>query len=411
MGMDPPHEFLRTLNKLRETEHAMDLLRFLNEQVMREQEIYWQRFYAFATLQAGAFLLTTSPAVGKSKALALGALFLAVVWTWVQGLSLGYTNRLKRRYHDFRRWLDIPFESEEQRSPKGHRRAARLWRAAKATLQNSSASSSTDIGVWVTILVAAFWVYYFFSYVYVTGMAQASLTTQQALPDHTGWLTSLARFVLSGFAGALTSLLVAWYYDRAVSPRLEILADDTPRQTGQQPGSARHQFLQIKVNQAKGGWPFLSRRAALNCRAILDVLNADGSRAIERRITARWSGSLQPYRTQVVGKELAQIPDTSLLPLGQRFDVHSYADEQVGIAVKFEGGEDCWIFSNESYLFNGRHKPGGKLSRGRYYLRCDVYYEASKPATQWFLLSNGGAGFDGWSIELADRGPQPGQGV
>ena len=80
MGMPPPPAFLRTLKKLRETDHAMDLLRFLNEQIMREQEIYWQRFYAFATLQAGAFLLTTSP-VGKSRTFALGALFLAVVWS------------------------------------------------------------------------------------------------------------------------------------------------------------------------------------------------------------------------------------------------------------------------------------------------------------------------------------------
>ncbi len=144
----------------------------------------------------------------------------------------------------------------------------------------------------------------------------------------------------------------------------------------------------------------------MNCRALLDVFNTDGSRAIGQRITARCSGSLEPYSTQVVGEDLSQIPDTSRFPLGQRFDVHSYSHEQVGIAVKFEGGEECWIFSNESYLFPNWQNPAWKLARGRYYLRCEVYYEALTPATQWLLLSNDGNGFDDWSIELVDRGPE-----
>ena len=106
-----------------------------------------------------------------------------------------------------------------------------------------------------------------------------------------------------------------------------------------------------------------------------------------------------------MGETLAQIPDSSLFPLGQRFDVHSYSEEQIGIAVKFEGGKDCWIFSNESYLFASWQNPSWRLSLGQYYLRCEVYYETFKPATQWLLLSNEGTTLDEWSIELVDRGP------
>jgi hypothetical protein len=236
----------------------------------------------------------------------------------------------------------------------------------------------------------------------------AGATTVPPLPTSSNANSSslpLVSFLLSALVGALTSLLVSWYFDQATSPQLEIRADDTPRQTGQHPGSPRHQFLQIKVNQTKGSWPFRSRRAALNCRGVIDVFRQDGTRAIAERITARWSGSLQPYRTQVVDQQITQIPDTSLLPLGQRFDVHSYSDEQVGIAVKFEGADDCWIFSNESYLFPRWQNPSWRLPRGEYLLRFGCYYEAKHPSTQWFSLRNEGPGFDTWSIELLNRDP------
>ncbi len=174
---------------------------------MREQEVYWHRFYAFATLQAGAFLLTTSSVIGKSKTLALGALFLAVVWTWVQGLSLGYANRLKGRFHEFRTWLEIPYDYEEPREVKG--RAARFWRAVTARLRQPPAPSSTDIGVGVTLLVGAFWVYYFFNLVHVPGAVQPAPSAQPATGQAAPWLSSAWSYALSGLVGALASLGVA----------------------------------------------------------------------------------------------------------------------------------------------------------------------------------------------------------
>lgn len=144
-------------------------------------------------------------------------------------------------------------------------------------------------------------------------------------------LAGIGGLAISALVGALSSLLVAWYYDHATSPRLELIPDDTPRQSGQQPDSPTpHQFLQVKIKQVTGHWPFVSRRAAWNCRVIMEVFRPDGNKIIPERITARWSGSLQPYRTQLVGQQLAQIPDTSLFPLSQRFDVHAYSEEQIG---------------------------------------------------------------------------------
>ena len=57
-------------------------LTFLHDQVMREQEMYWSRFYSFATLSAGAFLLTTSKELDQLLIAVLG-LGLAAVWVLV----------------------------------------------------------------------------------------------------------------------------------------------------------------------------------------------------------------------------------------------------------------------------------------------------------------------------------------
>lgn len=219
-------------------------------------------------------------------------------------------------------------------------------------------------------------------------------------------LTQLCAQAASALVGAAGSLLVAWYYDRGTSPQLEVMPDDGPRLTGQQPvTNNRHQFLQVKVRQRRGPWPFRARRAAWNCRAIFDVFRQDGSRAVDGSVTARWSGSLQPYRTQIVQGSVAQIPEMALLPVGERFDIHPYSEEQVGVAVKFEAGEDCWIFSNASYLFPRWQNPNWILPRGTYFIRMSVHYEASKPTIQWLLLSNNGPRFEDWGITLVPGPP------
>lgn len=122
-------------------EHAgqtMPALNFLAERVDREQEIYWQRFYSFATLHAGAFVLATSSSLSIRWPIELAGLVLALIWFYVQWLSLKYVDRLKPLYHAARVNAGIRFVQPE-------------WLSARRGL------SSTDIGVGVTIVVAITW--------------------------------------------------------------------------------------------------------------------------------------------------------------------------------------------------------------------------------------------------------------
>ena len=72
---------------------------WLTNEIAREQEYYWSRFYAFATLQTGFLVLVASTVVKRPLVLALLAFILGVVWIYVQFASRFYVNRLKATFY------------------------------------------------------------------------------------------------------------------------------------------------------------------------------------------------------------------------------------------------------------------------------------------------------------------------
>ncbi len=122
-----------------ERSENFDRLRFLNEQVFREQEIYWQRFYSFATIHAGAFVLYAAEAIKPHSWLITSAgVLLGFVWLWVQWASLWYVDRHKKAFHDERTKMEFDFPS--------HWLFSRPW------------ASSTNAGLLVVVIVWLFWV-------------------------------------------------------------------------------------------------------------------------------------------------------------------------------------------------------------------------------------------------------------
>lgn len=75
-------------------------LLFVRENLMREQEFFWQRFYAFATLHAGAWVVATTRAFEADRTpIARAGLVLALMWVFTQWASLHYANRWKDTYY------------------------------------------------------------------------------------------------------------------------------------------------------------------------------------------------------------------------------------------------------------------------------------------------------------------------
>lgn len=130
--------------------HA-ELLTYLTEHVHREQEIFWSRFGVFATIHAGALVLVTSDVVTHKSAVSIVGISLAVIWLFVQWISLTYADRPKRLYHWYRRSVGILWDYERKD-------IARPWRERVAGwIQRTTLLSSTDWGIVVPAATALLW--------------------------------------------------------------------------------------------------------------------------------------------------------------------------------------------------------------------------------------------------------------
>lgn len=130
--------------------NEFEKLQFVRDVLMQEQHFYWARFSAFAAMNAGLFVLTTStvletPTAAGSDAqqLLIGFAFaLSIIWVFIQWISFYYVSRWKPTFHKLREKYGISLP--------------RHW------LFNSLGLSATGLGVFVTIVVAALWGVMFF---------------------------------------------------------------------------------------------------------------------------------------------------------------------------------------------------------------------------------------------------------
>ena len=111
----PSDEEQQVLATLEKQLGRPELLNYLTEHVMREQEIFWSRFAGFAAIHGGTLVLVTSESVKAKGLVSIIGLVLALLWVLIQSTSVTYADRAKRLYHWYRRSLGIlwPYERDE----------------------------------------------------------------------------------------------------------------------------------------------------------------------------------------------------------------------------------------------------------------------------------------------------------
>jgi hypothetical protein len=72
----------------------------------------------------------------------------------------------------------------------------------------------------------------------------------------------------------------------------------------------------------------------------------------------------------------------------RRMDVHGHHEELVSVVVKFEGEPDCYIFTNESYVFPQWQNPDWRLPPGRYRLRVTVLSDRGRTQKEFELRND-----------------------
>ena len=199
----------------------------------------------------------------------------------------------------------------------------------------------------------------------------------------------LAVGLLGGFVLGILASTIAWSItERAAGPRLEIV-EDRNRFQGQTPGNPPHEFFHVRVRNIPARWPVPGRRPAWACTATIGVLRDDGSRMIAGDIFARWTSQPEPLLPVLAQGQPGNVLDPARLIQARRMDVHGHHEEQIAVAVKFEGEGDCHIFTNESYLFPKWQNPQWRLPPGRHRIRITVLYERGS-AHKDFELGNAG---------------------
>lgn len=197
------------------------------------------------------------------------------------------------------------------------------------------------------------------------------------------------ELLIGALLRVLASVVAAIIYDRCTRPLLVIDTADGPRAQGQAEGAPPHEFFHVRLRNRPARWPLSGRKPAWSCQATLEVVTHDGASTVLGPIAARWTSLPEPVLAIGFGGAIVHIPDVAQMLTGRRVDVHNHEDQILAVALKFEGDDGCFLFTNESYAFPRWSRPEWRLPTGRHRLRIALHYDRGRGVND-FWLDNGG---------------------
>lgn len=193
------------------------------------------------------------------------------------------------------------------------------------------------------------------------------------------WIFLIIGFVL-GIFGTI-------FYEHATDPLIELSLDERPLASGQHSDQPPHAFYHLRIHNLPAKLPFSSRKPAWSSKAIIEVFDLNGNRVIADPIHARWPSQPEPLMPAVEGNQQVMLLDFARLMDARKVDVHSHEEEYIALAIKFDGQSECYIFSNESYLYPAWSNPAWRLNSGTYRVLVTVFYGRGR-AQRAFTLTN-----------------------
>jgi len=181
---------------------------------------------------------------------------------------------------------------------------------------------------------------------------------------------------LGAFLGAALSLFASIATEYQRKPKLKLSFETPPRvQTNPDNAPAKHsKFLRVYVTNRPmtRSLSWLGRSAAYQATGDIQFYHLDdGAPVFARAMPIRWSGSDEPVSYQLVNGEIQHIFDPAKYNAAFRRDCFPGLPELVDVAARFDSDEDCFGWSNESYL-KGWRNPEFKLPKGRYLVRITI---------------------------------------
>ena len=209
---------------------------------------------------------------------------------------------------------------------------------------------------------------------------------------------SLTVAIISLFA----AVSMPFIYDRLRAPKLSVIIPDSDPSIQPLPSARRgfyHVMIVNKNVELKGRRIFWSHPSYLT-KIGMKFMDKRRRRLFE--LNGRWDRAPEPLAPGIAGGRVVHLPDHSLVPISETIDISpGRGGEGFCLVMKYEGEDECWGFSNWSYLRGwqqGLRDPQSKLGIGKYII--DVHITASNAERSFrFILENRGKRLEDVSIK------------
>jgi hypothetical protein len=202
------------------------------------------------------------------------------------------------------------------------------------------------------------------------------------------WCTGLAKFeiwievrmellltAIGAFLGAFLSILASIAIEYQRKPKLH-LAIESPTWQNTFPGDIKSgTFARVYLSNESMPQPlrWLGRSAAYQCAGHVQFHHLDGAPIFAKPMPIRWARSDEPISYQRLPDDsISQLFDPAKYNAAFRRDCFPGTSELIDIAARFDNDEDCFGWSNDSYV-KGWRNAEYRLPKGRYLVTVTVY--------------------------------------
>lgn len=191
--------------------------------------------------------------------------------------------------------------------------------------------------------------------------------------------------------GGLITVLTAIGVEYLRRPRLNLAIENHPLDKPLGDIMRRNLRVTLRNESLPSGARWMQRAAATQCRGEITFhhLN-DGQDVFGRAMAVRWVKSPEPIANQIVTADGAiqfYIRDFARAASESRIDVYPGEEELLDVAVRFDGEDECYGWSNDSYFYNWRN-PKWKLGPARYLVKVVITSSGQKCSGLFRLVND-----------------------
>lgn len=197
--------------------------------------------------------------------------------------------------------------------------------------------------------------------------------------------------------GAVLSIIITIWIEYTRKPKLTFNSTnindiDYTRFPEKRPANTAR-FLSVEIKNESLSWAvrWLSRNAALQCHAEVTFYHLDGQDVFGRKMTARWSGSVEPVpQIQISGdRNVVSISNIGTGASTTHKDIYPGESASLDIAARFDKDEVCFGWNDEAYFSNPVWRiPKWKLPSGRYTLKIELTSAGDKAVNYYRLIND-----------------------